>query len=326
MKERYNNLALYRIVATIMILQFHIFFICYPENVFGTIYLSKFVQGLTALSGFLLSQKVITNVGKFYLNRLSKIIFPALVVIGLVTIWNVIFMFISNNYDFPSMFYGTRAYNGGLLIQFGNYYFLGYIFFCYLITPLLQKSKWLGLLIFLVVAFIETSITKWMDPLYIVSCYIIGYYIGKFSYSQFVGKCKSIDIVNFVIYGVISAFLIIFSLYFTREGEAIIGSTSNRILTNVMMSLFGVTSMMVILVLFKFTNYIRPIRFDKYSYIIFLFNQIFMVGATNVAYLAPEFWMKNLIVYLLVIVSGVAIRSGYDTYKLIKNRKKGATT
>lgn len=308
-----------------MILQFHIFFIVYPDNVFGTVYLSKFVQGLTALSGFLLSQKVITHVGKFYLSRLTKVFLPALVVVGLVTLWNVIFMFISGNYDFPSMFYGTRAYNGGLLIQFGNFYYLGYIFFCYLITPLLQKNKWLGFLLFLVVAFVETSITKWMDPLYIVSCYIIGYYIGKFSFKQFVGKCSGMDFVNFTIYGFLTAFLIIFSIYFTNNGESIIGSVSNRILTNVMFSLFGITSMLLLLVMLKFTNYVRHIKLDKYSYVFFLFNQIYMVGATNVAYLAPEFWMKNLIVYLLVIVSAVIITSAYDMFKIIKNKRKERT-
>ena len=53
MERRLNNLSIYRIIATICVLQFHIFYIIYDRSIPYEMLLSKGVQGLPALSGFL---------------------------------------------------------------------------------------------------------------------------------------------------------------------------------------------------------------------------------------------------------------------------------
>ena len=83
MKKRFTNLSIYRLIATICVLQFHIFFILYARAIPYETLLSKGVQGLTCLSGFLYSQKVITDNKKFILENFKKVIFPALVVFGI---------------------------------------------------------------------------------------------------------------------------------------------------------------------------------------------------------------------------------------------------
>ena len=55
MAKRFNNLSIYRIVAALAVLVFHIFYIMIPRAIPYETLLSKFVQGLTALSGFLYS-------------------------------------------------------------------------------------------------------------------------------------------------------------------------------------------------------------------------------------------------------------------------------
>ena len=59
--KRFNNISLYRLIATLCILQFHIFYILFARAIPYEMLLSKGVQGLTALSGFLYSQKLITD-------------------------------------------------------------------------------------------------------------------------------------------------------------------------------------------------------------------------------------------------------------------------
>ena len=89
MKRRFHNLSIYRIIATILVIQFHIFFLFNTYQLHGEYLFSKLVQGLTALSGFLYSQKLIKDIKSFYLGNLKKIAIPALLVLGFMAIWNV---------------------------------------------------------------------------------------------------------------------------------------------------------------------------------------------------------------------------------------------
>lgn len=312
-KKRYNNLSLYRIVAAILVLQFHIFFVCYPENIAGSIYLSKFVQGLTALSGFMLSQKIILNVKDFYSIKFRKALIPALIIILSVTFWNLIWMFIGQDFNFFQHFVGYRAYNGRLLIQFGNYYYIFYLLFCYLITPLLQKSKIGGFFIFLIVAFVETSVSKWIAPLYIVSAYILGYYIGKVAYRSYTGKYRWTDLIHFSISLTATILTIIYSI----KLSALPSTTTILIGVNALYTLFGVFSMLAFLMLFKFCNSLPEIRIDKLSYMFFLFNQIFMVGATDITKVMSNPFEMNVVVLLLVTVFSIIF---YYLYKRIETQ------
>ena len=320
-KKRYNNLSLYRIVAAILVLQFHIFFVCYPESIPGSIYLSKFVQGLTALSGFLLSQKVIYDVKSFYSDKFRRSLIPALLIILSITIWNFIWMFISKDYNFFNHFVGYRAYNGRLLIQFGNYYYIFYILFCYLITPLLQKSKIGGIFIFIIVALVETSVSRWIEPLYIVSAYILGYYIGKFTFNSFIGKYRWTDLIHFAICITATALTIVYSIILSSM-------THTRIIligVNALYALFGVFSMLTFLMLFKFFNNLPEIRIDKLSYTFFLFNQIFMVGATDITKVLNSPFEMNVVVLLFVTVFSIIFYYIYkriDIQYSLKKKKK----
>ena len=177
--KRLNNLSLYRIVATICILVFHIFYLLYARAIPYEMLLSKGVQGLTALSGFLYSQKLITDTKKFYWTNFKKIIIPATVCILFMVTWDVIAMLITQNFDVMQIFFMHRPYNGGLVVQPGNYYYLLYIFICYLITPVLQRNDKWSVLVVATAVLAEFSIRFFFGPSIIICSYIIGYYIGR---------------------------------------------------------------------------------------------------------------------------------------------------
>ena len=73
MKNKYWNLSLYRLLAIICAIQFHIFFILYSRDIPFETLLSAGVIGLTCLSGFLHSQKKIEDIKSFYLKRFWQI-------------------------------------------------------------------------------------------------------------------------------------------------------------------------------------------------------------------------------------------------------------
>ncbi len=323
MKRRYSNLSLYRLIATILVLQFHIFFIIYAKNIVASVYLSKFLQGLTALSGFLYSQKVIDHVGKFYLIRIKKIILPAILVLLVIGLWNLLAMFVLNNYDYLSLFVGHRAFNNSLLISPGNFYYIPFILGCYLITPLLRKWKWSGLIIVPLVMFLETFIPIRcnVDPLFIVSCYLIGFYVGYFGYSRYVNKYTKSDIIRLIVWAILFAAFIYISHSFIDGSFKV--KKYIHVYRNIFLSLFGVSSLFLFAMIFKFINAYKDIPLlkltDDFTYIIYLYNQAMMVGATDVSSFVSTYAGKTIMVYLFVLSLSLLT---YYIYKLLDKRIK----
>ena len=183
-KQKFYNLSLYRLIATICVLQFHIFFILYNRAIPFETLLSKGVQGLTAMSGFLYSQKIIKDCKGFYLKSLKKLLIPALVCVSIMALWNLVYMLIAKNYDYISLFFGHRVWNDGLLFQPANFYYLAYIFGCYLITPLLQKGKTIKIITISTLLIAEIILAFFLGQPIIIIPYLIGYLIGEWRFNS----------------------------------------------------------------------------------------------------------------------------------------------
>ena len=309
--KRYYSFSLYRLIASILILQFHIFFICYPNDITDTIYLSKFLLGLTALSGFIYSQKIITSVKSFCLDRLKRIIIPAFIALIIMTIWNVLFMIIKHQPDFISTYVGYRAFNNGLLIEPGNFYYIPFILVCYLLTPLLKMDKkWLSILITVLVIAIETLFIIKVEPTYIVTSYLIGYFVGKYFFYRYVNKYEAKDFIHLFIWAVtfISFFLI---SYYLLNGLIVIPNKFHYILRGFSLMIFGVSTLFIFLLASKFINKINnnPVLdfTDKVSYPFYLLNQTFMCGAMNVTNYVSNLWSKTILVYLFTISFAILV-------------------
>lgn len=311
--KRYHNLSLYRLGATFCILAFHIFFIMVSELLVYEVLLSKCLQGLTALSGFLMSQKVIENKKDFYLSRFKRILVPALLVIVLMMVWNLIHMLIVKDYNYFSLFTGTRAYNGRLLIQPGNYYFIVYIAICYLITPLLQKKNVMSIAVAIGVLLLEFALfTRLSDPLFIVTSYVVGYFVGSYSFKYYVDKSTKFSALRLLIWLTILLISILGYVVMIRNGTAYkVGPYRYQIPRNVFLSMFGVSSMFVFILVFRFINFNINIKVFKYTdnltYIVYLLNQAFMIGGMNVTNYVSDFAVKITLVILFTIVFSVLI-------------------
>lgn len=319
-EKRYYSLSLYRLIATILVLQFHIFFICYPIDITNTIYLSKFLLGLTALSGFLFSIRKITSIKDFYLTRIKRLLIPAIIALILMVIWNLLFMLITHHSDFISTFVGYRAYNHGLLIEPGNFYYIPYILFCYLITPLLDKKWWISLIIFVLVIGIETTFIIKVEPTYIATSYLIGYFVGKKFFNVYVDKYQIKDLLHLLIWAIIFVGSILLTHYMLVGVIRIKGSL-HYIIRGFSLMVFGVSTLFIFLLLSKFINRLQKIKFleftDKLTYEIFLLNQTFMCGAMNVTMYTHNIYSQTVLVYLFTIVFALLI---YLLAKLVNKK------
>ncbi len=328
MKKRLNNLSIYRLVATICILQFHLFFILYNRAIPYETLLSKGVQGLTALSGFLYSQKLITDYKKFYFGNLKKILVPAAVCLGVMAIWNLIYMFVMRDWNYIGLFFGHRAYNNGLLVQPGNYYYIGYIFLCYLITPLLQRNdKWTVVAVVSTVA-IELAVGYFWGPSIIATSYVVGYFVGKKWFKQLTDTETKFSVSHLLIWlGITAASVGIYIVLVEFSFSNGYGLTHLQdLLRNIMLSTFGVSSFFLIIHALRWTNKlpaIKPLMFtDKLTLIIYLFNQAFMCGAMDVSAYVGSIWAKTILVYIITIAFSVIVH--FISTFILKPRSKTA--
>ena len=310
--KRFNNISLYRIIATICILQFHIFYILYPRAIPYEMLLSKGVQGLTALSGFLYSQKLISDYKKFYKNNLVKLLIPAGICLLFMFSWNFIYMLITKNWDYM-LFLTHRAYIGRIITQADNYYYLAYIIVCYAITPLLQRcDKWSNVTVMSVIL-AEIAIAFFNGTAMILVSYLAGYYIGKKCFKTFTDIEEKYSVPTLIIW--IGVLLAALGLYIVGNevsfGEAYYLTRLQSTVKNISATTFGVATLFVFLISLKFLNkYNSPSLFkftDRLSLIIYLLNQAFMTGAMSVTLYAKQMWLITILIYVLTIGSSVGI-------------------
>lgn len=312
-KKRFNNLSIYRLIATICVLQFHVFYIMANRAVPYEELLSKGVQGLTALSGFLYSQKLITDYKKFYLGNLKKIMIPATICFLVMALWNLVSMFFTKDFNYIGQFFGHRVYNNGLLIQPGNYYYIAYIFLCYLVTPILQRNDKWSVLVVVSTVVLELSLRFFLGPAIIATSYIVGYYLGRKVFKQVTDPEEKFDVPQFLLYALIVVVSVggyILCVEFMPATSYFL--THLKSLTvNIFATSLGIFSLFFIIHLFRWTNRFGTIRvlqyLDRMTLIVYLMNQAFMIGGMNITGLVEPFWAKILLVNVFTIAISVLI-------------------
>ena len=311
-KRRLNNISIYRIIATICVLQFHVFYILYARAIPYEMLLSKGVQGLTAISGFLYSQKFISEPKKFYKNNLIKLIIPAVICILFMLVWDFGFMIANNNFDYM-VFFTNRAFGDRLISQADNYYYLAYILGCYLITPLLQRKDFWKYFTIGVVFTAELSVGFFFGNAIIASTYIIGYLIGEKAFKTYTDTDTKYS------FGSLATWIVILlasvGLYIlaneVKFGDIYVITRLQDVLKNITSMSVGVSSFFLFALIFRFTNKYRGSKLliytDKLSFIIYLLNQAFMCGGMNVTLWVEPMWVKTILIYIFTIASSILL-------------------
>ena len=278
--KKFNNLSFYRGLAAISILVFHLYF-CFSNNSDIINLLSKQVQGLTALSGFLYANKVIKSKYKFYRKNFIKIIRPALLIL-ILTLFSTTMLYLINGGSITDYWFNRTKYNS-LLFIYGNFWYIPIILICYLITPLLNKTKdknILAIILLIIILIIEEYLGYKIGgfPITIIA-YVIGYYLGsnKDVYNSLTSDCPNYR------YILITLLLLIITLITYFNVNDVLNNNIGRYIANLASSLYGVLSFILISLLFKFLNKIKVLDnlfkiSDSISYPFYLFNQLFMSG------------------------------------------------
>ncbi|MGM9873451.1 MAG: acyltransferase family protein [Bacilli bacterium] len=321
MKTRYHSLSVYRLIATICILQFHIFFLVHNYDIPYEMLLSKGVQGLTALSGFLYARKVITNNKEFIKTNFKKLIIPVLVCFSLISFYYIIYS-LFNNISFIDCFISFRPFNNVKIFSFANLYYIAYIGICYLITPLLKKNKKVKIIVSSLVFFLDIVLSYFTSIAIIVSCYIVGYLVGEKYFDTYVNKDYKKKIPHIVIWSIlIIVSLGVYALTIRAANENFFLDQLLSIADIVASTTFGTATFFLFILLFAFLNNTKNYKFlmfsDKLCYYIYILNQVFMSGAANISLLSDNYFIKYVLIYVITIAVS------YLCYLINKKVEKG---
>ena len=231
--------------------------------------------------------------------------------------WDVLYMAISRNWDYM-LFVTHRAYGGRIITQADNYYYLAYIFVCYLITPLLQRNdKWSVVTVVGAVLF-EVLIGFFFGPAMIIVTYIAGHYIGKKAFKTYTDPEEKYSVPSLLMWtGILALSVGTYILVQTYKFGGTYWTTNLFNLTNnLIVTVFGVATFFFAMMALKFTNKFKsPSIFrytDRLAYIIYLMNQAFMCGAMNVTLYVDSWWAKMLLIYIFTLSASFFLQSVTD--------------
>lgn len=321
MKVRYHSLSVYRIIATICILQFHIFFLIHNYDIPYEMLLSKGVQGLTALSGFLYASKKIKDDKEFIKNNFKKLLIPVL--ICFITLSSFYFVYsLINRISFIECYFSYRPFNNAKIFSFANLYYIAYIGICYLLTPLLKKNKNIKILITIFTILIELAISYFFGAAIILSTYLIGYLVGEKYFDTYVNNKYKEKIPHIIIWTLVIVISIFLYSLVIRNNETNYYIKHLLSMTDIICStLFGVATFFLFISLFAFINNSKTYKFflftDKYCYFVYILNQVFMSGVSNVSLISNNMFIKYLLIY------SVTILVSYFAYYINQTIEKG---
>lgn len=314
--EKLNNISLLRLVAVILIFTSHILLFVISSDISDKFFPFYFgVNIFLFISAFLYSNKNIDSAKTFYKKQFLKILVPPLIF--------VLFVFAVELIVCPQAFASIDAYN-----PIANLWYIGAIFVCYLIIPVLSSLKngnykKLKIFALIMVLILEFVLTIFLRLQFAILTFVISYFIaGKMKTSK---KSKVLPIIMGVV------FLLATGLYFYFG--YFVGANLTGILFMLVESLkhflclvMGIFFSIFFLWAFEFLNKADAGKFfyytDKYSFCFYIVQQSLMVGIFSVLNLTDIKLLNVFFVFLFSIIFSVVLQTLSDKviYK-IKEKK-----
>ena len=310
LKQRDYSISALRGVAMCLIISCHMM---QYYNIGLAWWLNVGVQIFLVLSGYLYSSKTIEHPWKWIGCQFKKILIPYyffLIISFIFYVWKV-----------PSVSY--ESFGGSLLCistvdGLGHLWFIRYILFCYLITPILYHLKlWLdkkslkkslGYLLAIWGTYILVSIPVYEDlnPIWI-SCYILGYYYGVFA-----RKISAKELYHFKNIAILGAIGINVAKIAVNHSFSIpssgITATLFSMFHDMSHLMLGFALYIIFLKIFKGMDNMKILSFsDHYSYEIYLVHQFFILSPFTLMDFTAYSSLNIITVLIVIAISGIIL-------------------
>lgn len=300
-----------RFIAMLMIIACHI---CQYFDNFLAWWLNVGVQIFFIISGFLYGSKQITNPVQWFLKNTKKILLPYY--LFLIPVIVLYFIFAPANIDFGSTIRSLLCI--GTIDGIGNLWFVGYILFCYLITPILyemtlyleSKSTRHSLLfisIFMLLFYALGTLTNFYFKPYRILCYIIGFFIPLFI------RKRGNVILKYLLCLAIPATIIskFIYLYLIAAQPEMNGISHIEGMSHLF---FGISLTFSLMFLLKRINHLKILNFsDKYSYSIYIVHQLLILSPFTLMTITHNMVANIIIVLMFITMFGVILQKSATT-------------
>lgn len=318
--KRINNLSLLRLIATLLIILFHILMVLCPGEGNKFIPLNFAVLIFFFMSGFLYQKIQINSIKEYYKKQALKIFIPVLL---LCLCYYILCIFV--NFNFINPITNIKCN----FEAFGHLWFIPVIFLCYLLLPLLNiafdpshRYNKLAKILLICLFVIELITFFFFDVQTGLAIFEIGFFTNKFNILEKLKKKKNSSIVL-----AISIFLVSVVLYYVSKNlfpcNSFIFIITGNFLQRLFSCMLGLSCSIFILLGFEFLN-IKQSKIwsisDKYSFYIYLTHQPFLIGALSLINLTKSLTI-NIIIFLATttLASVVLCKLTETVIKIIKN-------
>lgn len=280
------------------------------------------VQIFFLLSGFLYGGKRIDEPIGWISNQFGKILQPYFLFLFFALFLYGLFS--------PNLLSVTGVvksiFSVGTIKGIGHLWFVGYILFCYLLTPYLSaiaqyienKSAYRAFLLVLLVCLLFTIVSI-LAPYHYrpgrVLCYVLGYFLSVF-YWRYGNKVMLGSLLTSVI-----SFLLIKLGYTFLQGILPSVAAQLSVITTDFSHLFAGTALTILLIyVFKSLKGNSFLRLsDKYSYSIYLVHQLFILSPFALMSISKHVYVNIILVLVAIITSGYLLKLASDgVSKLLK--------
>lgn len=312
LKERDISISIVRLTAMVLII------LCHMTSYYGneiSRWLNVGVQVFFVISGFLYGRKDISSPIVFLSRNFKKILIPYWVFLFVAII--VYALICPSELSFISIL--KSFFCAGTIKGLGHLWFVGYILFCYILTPYLywfriqisnrpfNKKVAIYMCILLLFQLISFFFDSYFEPDR-VSCYILGFFLADLLGDAFRKEYMLIKW-SVVVMAILMCGVEILLKY--CSGILLLGwqDTAFRIFCRYSHMFLGVSLFLLLYRQFADTHYNYVLRLsDKYSYSVYLVHQLFILSPLSLMAISNYRVMNWIVVVICILLSGFILK------------------
>jgi peptidoglycan/LPS O-acetylase OafA/YrhL len=329
--KHYANVAIVRLLLTLMIFVFHVLYVYLPYDTEQYFPLSAALQGFNFLAAYLCSRKTVTSWRGFYRRRMTKLIVPAVLAMFFILASTFVYVCATGlSLDNFNNAFVDYAPSGQFLLSFGVMWYAPVMVAFFAMTPLFfyaKKHPWVWW-IFLLVGIGEFVASAYFWQPIVFTPFALGFYYGFLTGEADFVTVRNRGLWDKWIWPLLALWVLVilnfvFRVYMVPTGRFSAGL--HTIGTRLIQTLIGVFFVITLLRILRFhglqTRKMVILDWtDKLSYPFFLIQFFFMVGVFDMRRYIENTVLSAFVSFFLSVALAFSIYLGSKPFVEMASR------